>query len=406
MNANHHDLDKLLDYVRSNYYCDPNLKRPSIRWTKDLVTGYLGVFNYYNNSIEISSALNDPSVDEQTVMYAVHHENIHQTHSEHDAAFKKLEHLFPNYEKCSIGLDERADTVHDTIEYITNYNNFTKGKKRVVYILLERYGEDYPYAFQSRNFHMIVDCKCKSDFATTEADLFVFLVQLKDNMAIIVGWSENGQLLSKRVVKKYHKYGDEDFSYQFVSKYGSIHVLFPVATSYKIPLDAFPPNFTKDNICVFNTDDESVASDLDYIDSYCEGFLSIGFDEAQIDAIPQFKESVTSKEILSLIRREKDTFRKVWMWNALCAIEPTGKNLLGRAMDKKAGWLLSSALDDLKQIYINTATPSTRLVEEMIKLYTVLDQVESAKLLFEKHFESNYISDDTALNNCIRLLRE
>lgn len=68
MNANHHDLDKLLDYVRSNYYCDPYLKRPSIRWTKDLVTGYCGVFNLYDNSIEISSILNDPSVDEQTVI--------------------------------------------------------------------------------------------------------------------------------------------------------------------------------------------------------------------------------------------------------------------------------------------------------------------------------------------------
>lgn len=406
MPKNAKTLETLLNEVRRDQYSDPNLKCPSIRWTRDPVTGYLGVFNYYDNSIEISSVLNDPSVDEETVKYAIHHENIHQTYSEHNAAFKKIEHQFPNYEICSRNMDERADTVHDTIEYQPGHNSFAEGKKRVVYILLEGYGEEYPYAFQSRDFQMIVDCKCKPNFSTDPIeDFYVFLVQLKDNTAIIVGWSEFGQLLPQRVVKNYEKYGDVDFSYQFVSKYGMIHVIFPIAASYKIPLDAFPNDFTKTNVCVFNANDESIASDIEYVDGYCEGFMSIGFDESRIDAVPQFRDNITPKEIKALIRKEKDTFRRVWMWNALCAIEASSKNLFGRALDKKEGWLLSSALEDLKAIY-DSGEHTNEIVEEMIKIYVALDQIANARTLYSMHFSKGYVSDDTAFNKCVKDLLE
>ena len=233
----------------------------------------------------------------------------------------------------------------------------------------------------------------------------VFLVQLKDNTAIIVGWSEFGQLLPQRVVKNYEKYGDVDFSYQFVSKYGMIHVIFPIAASYKIPLDAFSNVFTKTNVCVFNANDESIASDIEYVDGYCEGFMSIGFDESRIDAVPQFRDNITPKEIKALIRKEKDTFRRVWMWNALCAIESSSKNLFGRALDKKEGWLLSSALEDLKAIY-DSREHTNEIVEEMIKIYVALDQIANARTLYSMHFSKGYVSDDTAFNKCVKDLLE
>ena len=262
------------------------------------------------------------------------------------------------------------------------------------------------YPFQSRDFQMIVDCKCKPNFSSDPIeDLYVFLVQLKDNTAIIVGWSEFGQLLPQRVVKNYGKYGDVDFSYQFVSKYGMIHIIFPIAASYKIPLDAFSRDFTKTNVCVFNANDESIASDIEYVDGYCEGFMSIGFDESRIDAVPQFRDNITPKEIKALIRKEKDTFRRVWMWNALCAIEASSKNLFGRALDKKEGWLLSSALEDLKAIY-DSGEQTYEIVEEMIKIYVALDQIANARTLYSMHFSKGYVSDDTAFNKCVKDLLE
>ena len=399
-NKHYHNLDSLLDAVRSEYYADPYMKRPSIRWSKDMVTGAQGTYNYYDNSIEISRILDSSTIDEETIKLAIHHENIHQTFSDHDSSFTKIERQFKNYEQCSEKLDDFADEIHANIEYSPEYNSSTKGKKRLVYILLNGYGEDYPNAFRSRDFKMIIDCKCKPDFEpNSKDDLYVFLVRLRDNTALVVGWCTEGNLLNTPVEKKYRKYGDENFFYQFVSKYGMVYVLFPICTSYKIPLEAFPPDFKRNAVCAVNIDDTSIKEDIDYINGYCEGFIDIGFNEQVIENVPDFRDDITVKNIQTVLRREKDYFRRVWIWNALCKLEPTDENLFLRALDKKEAWLLSSSLEDLLTVY-NHGYKQEQVAAELIKLYAIMDEPKKANELWKRHFSNTSNFTDGMLVKC------
>lgn len=55
--------------------------------------------------IEINSVLNSKDVDKKYIKYLLYHEMLHRDNPKHDAAFRKLEHRFPDWEQCDHFLD-------------------------------------------------------------------------------------------------------------------------------------------------------------------------------------------------------------------------------------------------------------------------------------------------------------
>ena len=75
------------------------------QWTGKALKGIYGRYYHDSHVIEINSVLNSKDVDKKYIKYLLYHEMLHRDHPKHDAEFRKLEHLFPDWEQCDHFLD-------------------------------------------------------------------------------------------------------------------------------------------------------------------------------------------------------------------------------------------------------------------------------------------------------------
>lgn len=128
------DLNAILDEMRSLYYCSCYTNRPSISWSSDYWTDCFGCYDMFDNHITISRILDDKSVTKEMISSVIYHESLHQDYPEHNRWFSEKAKLFPNYDDLFTQLQNYAERVHSEIQYSAGYNQFTNGKKSVIYI--------------------------------------------------------------------------------------------------------------------------------------------------------------------------------------------------------------------------------------------------------------------------------
>lgn len=392
-----YNLEEILDDVREKYYKSSILKKPTISWSQDYITDYFGEYTFYNNHISISRILNSPDVSREMLASVVYHESLHQDFQEHNEDFDKRVILFPQYNELNKQLEDFSAKVHSEIEYPKDYNSFTKNKRRIVYIVLDK-KDDYPSAFQFRDKSIIVDFDATVDFDTEEnnSDIFLFLVKVEHNYHI-VGWCTNGFLYKNRQTIKHRIFDDDDYSFQLVSDFDSTYVIPLTCCDYAIADSFLPKEILDNNCCVFDINDINIQAEIDYIDSYCEGYYKIGFDLRTINNKSEF-ENVTVKNIQSIT---KTGYSNVWLSNAIYDKEPTYDNLVNRAVAKYQSWLLDSALEDF--ITANQMVDDDiSTVYDIIKIAVLLSKFDIAKKYVDK-YKSELPSDNKVLK---RLYKE
>lgn len=384
------DLNEILDDVQAKYYKSSNLIRPSISWSKDYWTDYIGIYNYYNNHIEISRILNSSEITYEMLSSVAYRESLHQDFPECNQKFNQKAELFPNYNEIGILLDYYAANYHATLQYTSNYNNFTAGKKIVVYILLPKL-ENYFKAFYSYDGIILVefDVKVCFDVNTYSKDVFyVFLVQDNDKY-YIAAWCKKGNLLSQ--VKKVNNKlcGDYDnFSYQFTSEFNDVYILPLTNCDYSFPINTMPADLKCYGCCSISAKDQFVKMDLGYINSYCEGYFNMGFDPKLIDVIPQFID-LSLKQLQNI---KESGYRSVWNANAVFLKEPNYENLYAKAESKKDSWLLSLALTDY--LDANKLCPDNiQCVEEIVKLCAILRRKDIGRIIIDKYGTDFLLND-------------
>ena len=392
-----YNLDELLDEVRENYYKSSVLKRPTISWSEDYITDYFGEYTFYNNHICISRILNSPEVSREMLSSVVYHESLHQDFQEHNSTFDNKAKLFPKYNELNKKLEEFSAKVHSEIEYKNGYNSFTKNKKRVVYIVLDK-NDDYPSAFNFRNKSIIVDFNAKVTFTTegNNDDFFLFLVKVNHNYHV-VGWCINGFLYKNRQNIKHGKFDDDDYCFQLESDYDSTYVIPLTCCDYVIEESFLPKEIFDNNCCVFDINDNDIQPDIDYIESYCEGYYKIGFDLRTIECKSEF-ENIPIRDLKSI---SKTGYSNVWLSNAIYDKEPTYDNLVNRAVAKYQSWLLDSALEDFIEANQMVAD-DVSTVYDIIKIAVLLSKFDIAKQYTDK-YKSQLPTDNKVLT---RLYKE
>lgn len=394
------NLDKILDEVREKYYSSNTLNRPTISWSEDYITDYFGMYNFYDNHIVVSRILNDKRVSKEMISSVIYHESLHQDFKDHDSKFDKRALLFPDYVELQEQLNKFAENIRTELEYKIGYNQFTKGKERVIYINLPRY-EDYPQAFVIRDGKMLIDFNADVTFIpeTTDKDLYVFLVKVNDNYNI-VGWCSKGILARERITVKHSKYGDIDYSYQLISDFDNTYLIPLTCCDYAIPSEMLPNEFIEKNCYCFEKDNEDIQPDLDYIESYCEGYFKVGFDMKNINCIPDFKD--ISIEEMKKIKRKG--YHNVWLTNAIYAKEQTYENLTNRAKARYDSWLLTPALEDF--IEANKMNPNDiSIVIEIIRIAILTEKFELARKYMSQYDES-LSQKDRIINNFRKELKD
>lgn len=389
-----HDLDYLLDKVRARYYHSSTMRRPTISWMDDYVTDYHGLYRFVENHIYISRSLDDKRVTEEMISMVIYHESLHQDFADHDDNFMAKMSLYPNHEKIDKKLLAFAEKAHEQMKHTDNSNSFTKGKKRVVYVNLP-YAEDYMDAFCVRDGKVLVDFEAELSFSLTYNTEDVLLVMLAEfgGCHRIVGWCTDGELLSRPQFDEFSRFGDYDVRYQYVAEPCDVYVVPVTCCDYGISKDGLPKDFHKNKSFCFTIEDELIKPDLQYIESYCEGYWRIFHNE--VDVIPKYED--ISLRMLKELKISEG--RSVWRANAIYDREPTVENLFLRAKCKKENWYLTASLEDYIKANKQGFTDIT-CVCEIIKLCVVLNRLNEAKDYYKK-YQDKLPMDDVHLNNCI-----
>ena len=390
------DLNAILDDVRSKYYCSKTKKRPTISWSHDYWTDFFGVYTPYNNHITISHILNDKRVTHEMIASVVYHESLHQDYPEHNRSFNVKADIFPNYSDLLQALTEYSELIHSEIVYPEGYNSFTSNKKQVVYILLP-YSSKYDTALFSRDGQILMDFDSNVTFPindTPSETLYVFLAESKKQYWI-VGWCVNGTLLKRKKVENLSAFGDYDVSFQLVCEYKSIFLL-PVSTcTYAIKIDDMGSDFGVNHICQYSINEPEIQGDLNYIESYCEGYMSLGFDSKNISCKLAYEDIPISK----IKKTKESSYAEVWKANYIVDKEPIAENYLYRGNCKRNAWLNSSAFEDYKTL-LTLEQDNLICAREIIKLCAVLSRFDDGKLYISEYGKL-LSQEDTHLKNAI-----
>lgn len=102
-----YDLDELVAEVIHERFDGSYGSLPPVRWTKRPYRGYFGMYTYSQQGdfIRINCILNSKSVPREALKYVIYHELLHRDIRMHNAAFRALEHQYPNWTEHERFLD-------------------------------------------------------------------------------------------------------------------------------------------------------------------------------------------------------------------------------------------------------------------------------------------------------------
>ncbi len=331
----------------------------------------------------------------------VYHESLHQDFADHDdRRFKAKLKLFPKYDQQLRALETLFEDLQNEKEYNTKYSDFLKGKSKVLYVLLP-YFEDYKQAFTYYDEKIYVDFSAdipESACGNIEEILVVYLVKNKKQYHI-VGWCTQGEIFSKAHKVETGRYGGIDFSYQLITDYNSYWIVPLACCNYAIESTYMPSDFEKVKFCLPKIIDSNILCDVEFMDTYSDGYVKTGLDPLAIDCIPEY-DNLSVGQLKKLIKHETG-FRAIWLANAICSREENFESLFNRADAKSFNLLLSAAALDMERAH--SLKPLDLIcVAEMVKLYVILGRDEEARTLYDRYREHFDLEQDEFLRNSVQ----
>ena len=395
------NLNAILDEVRTKYYHSSNVKRPQISWSDEPWLAFYGRYDHYINQITVSSVLNDPRVTPGMIASVVYHENLHQDFADHDdQRFNAKLKLFPEYDQQIKALETFFEERHNEKEYSTKYSDFLKGKSKILYVVLP-YFEDYKQAFTYYDEKIYVDFNVDipdNVCGNIEETLVIFLVMNKKQYHI-VAWCTRGEIVSTPHKIETGRYGGIDFAYQLITDYNGCWIVHPACCNYVIESKYMPPDFAKRKFYIPDKIDSDILSDVEFMDTYSDGYWKIGLDPLMIDCIPDY-EDLTAGQLKKLIKYETG-FRAIWLANAICSKEDSFESVFNKADAKSCNLLLTAAARDMERAH--SMKPSDLVcVSEMVKLYVILGRDEEARTLYDQYRERLDLEQDEFLRNSVQ----
>jgi len=398
-----YNLDEILDGLRDKYYCSNKMPRPSISWSKEYWTATFGKYDFYNNHITISRVLNNSNLSYEALASVVYHETVHQDFGEHDRKFALRVNQFPDYKKLKKELTTFIGNYSQGLKYDEKIADFANGKKSVIYIVLP-YRENFSeaFTFYNQNIYTNFDVKINEEYCTDNKKyLYIFLVDNGDRYHI-VGWSSIGILYSNTQSILHERFGGLDIEYQLSSKRNDIHILFDSTCTYTIDKKSLPASIRKDKYIILDISDEGVKKDIDYINSYCEGYWDIGIDNAFIDSIPPFQ-NLTYSEMFKVAHQETG-YRSIWCANALCKIKNNFDTIFNKADAERYNGLIDIAYDDMKLAH-KLSPKNEMCIIELIKLCALVNDFSFGKELINSLSNASISETDQYLKNSLDYLK-
>ncbi|MEF9984442.1 MAG: hypothetical protein RR710_07855 [Oscillospiraceae bacterium] len=390
-----YDLDVILDEVRDKYYVSNVLPRPTISWSDECWTGFYGKYTLFDNHIEISRILNTDEIPYEALASVVYHENLHQDFAEHNRQFNLRANKFPGYKKYSPILNAYASKISATLEYKTVLANYAKGYDRITYIVLP-YLENFNEAFTFYNGNIYVDFS--ANVLVSEDCFAIFLV---DNGAKyhIVAWANGVKILEKKTIVKQEALGGYDFQYKALAPRNNFRILFDTTCNYGIDKNSFTNQMQKEMFGIFDAETSDIEYDLNYINTYCEGFLDLGLDTNCIyTAAPYCIDKYSELEKIAIA---KTGFNGLWASNALCKMDINFRSLYLKAHSLRQIGMIDLAYEVMKQSY-GLSNGEDYVVEEMIITCALVNDFKLGNQIIKELSMIN--NENPHIDKCIQFL--
>lgn len=393
-----HDLDKILDEVRTKYYASKTLPRPNILWSDEHWTAINGKYTLYNNQITVSRALNSNQISHEALASVVYHESLHQDFADHDRKFMVRANKFPNYKAYSKELDEYLGDYSFNLKYDKTIADYLKGKNEVVYVIVP-YLEGYLNAFTFYDGNIYIDTEAQV-VNISKDNLTIFLVDNKEKYHI-VAWAENAEFFKNQQRIFHYNFGGLDFSYRISALRDNVKILFDTTCNYAIEKSAFPDSLGANKFCVYNIGAGAIQEDLKYVNSYCEGFYDLGMAPFAIELAAPYQR-LSYKELYTVAVNEIG-LRGVWAANALCKMDLNYDTLFNRADALRYSGLIKLAYEEMKKAY-HLANKNPNCVAELIKLCAMVSDFSLGNQLIKEF--TGLITVDESLANSISYLQQ
>lgn len=107
-NGHHQDLQKIFERVNARYF-DNQLQPPQLSWSNTLTFRKFGHYQPSTNNLVLSASLDDESIPEFVLDFAMYHELLHKylgyyirngRRISHHATFRKMEAQFPQFDQA------------------------------------------------------------------------------------------------------------------------------------------------------------------------------------------------------------------------------------------------------------------------------------------------------------------
>jgi hypothetical protein len=391
-----YDLEDILVDVREDYYKSEILPCPTISWSEEYASDWFGKYDYFSNHITISRLLNNDKVPYQALASVIYHESLHQDFSEHNKKFLNKAYLFPEYDSyhkvlTDIVVEERKKIKNDKELY-----HFEQGKTHVVYLTMPNEYYDC-FRFYDQNIYVDFDFIILADIEC-ESCLFIFLTPFKENYHII-GWSCNGFLYKEQQKIEHYPFGGLNINYKMSMKQKDLYVIPDTNCDYKIRKISMPPELKTNGYYICDITNKKCASDIKYINSYCEDFYEIGIADEVIELYPPFQ-NLSIKKAISLYRKESN-YRPLWITNYACSLEYNHATAFYRADAKRyAGLIYLGYLEMIEAYKLNKN--DLNCIIELFKLCAMVDDKVLANELLKAHRNQLETIDDECLVNSIQ----
>lgn len=392
-----YDLDKILDEVRTKYYASKTLPRPNILWSDEHWTAINGKYDLYNNQITVSRALNSKDISYEALASVVYHESLHQDFADHDRKFMLRVNRFPNYKTYAKELDDYLSDYSLNLKYDKIITDYSKGKDEVVFVIIP-YLEDFQNAFTFYDGYIYIDTEAQVS-NVSKSNLTIFLVDNGEKYHI-VAWAENAEFFKDQKQILHGGFGGLDFSYRIVTLRDNVKILFDTTCTYAIGKNAFPASLEVDKFSVYDIKSGVIQEDLEYINSYCEGFYELGMAPSAIGIAAPYQQ-LAYKDLYAIAVNEAG-FRGVWAANALCEMNLNYDTLFNRADALRDSGLITLAYNEMKKAY-SLSNKNPNCAAELIKLCAMVSDFSLGNQLIKEL--SGSIAVDEYLANSIAHLQ-
>lgn len=239
--------------------------------------------------------------------------------------------------------------------------------------------------------------------ANTPVSEDCFVIFLVDNGSKyhIVAWANGAKLLEKKTIVKQESLGGYDFQYKALAPRNNFRILFDNTCNYGINKNSFTKEMQKKMFVILDTKTSDVEYDLNYINTYCEGFFDLGLDTNYIHTATPY--CVSKYDELEKIVLAKTGFNGLWASNALCEMDTNFRSLYLKANSLRQSGMIDLAYEVMKRSY-DLSNCEDYIVQEMIITCALVNDFKLGnQIIKELPMVSN---ENPHIDKCIRFLKK